>query len=77
MARLAPLLSLVISPNQSGFVKGRLLNDNVLLGPWRKFSERVQRIRAPKLLIQRRSKPWDTLVLAMVNLPYSSHVKKT
>ena len=56
MARLAPLLSLVISPNQSGFVKGRLLNDNVLLGPWRKFSERVQRIRAPKLLIQRRSK---------------------
>ncbi|XP_042038361.1 uncharacterized protein LOC121784262 [Salvia splendens] len=30
-ARLAPLLPLVLAPNQSGFVKGRLLCDNVLL----------------------------------------------
>ncbi|XP_047943001.1 uncharacterized protein LOC125189814 [Salvia hispanica] len=30
-ARTTPLLPLVISPNQSGFVKGQLLNDNVLL----------------------------------------------
>ncbi|XP_042065475.1 uncharacterized protein LOC121808986 [Salvia splendens] len=30
-ARLSPLLPLVISPNQSGFVKDRLLNDNSLL----------------------------------------------
>lgn len=30
-ARINPFLPLVISPNQSGFVKGRLLNDNVLL----------------------------------------------
>lgn len=28
---LAPILPKVIAPNQSGFVKGRLLNDNVLL----------------------------------------------
>ena len=31
IARLAPLLPLVLAPNQSGFVKGRLLCDNVLL----------------------------------------------
>lgn len=30
-ARLAPLLPLVLAPNQSGFVQGRLLCDNVLL----------------------------------------------
>ena len=30
-SRLTPLLPLAISPNQSGFVKGRLLHDNVLL----------------------------------------------
>ena len=30
-ARISPILPLVISPNQSGFVKGRLLNDNALL----------------------------------------------
>lgn len=29
--RLAPLLPLTVSPNQSGFIRGRLLNDNVLL----------------------------------------------
>ena len=31
LARITPLLPKVISPNQSGFVKGRLLNDNALL----------------------------------------------
>ncbi|XP_042067142.1 uncharacterized protein LOC121810441 [Salvia splendens] len=30
-SRLAPLLPLVIAPNQSGFIKGRLLSDNALL----------------------------------------------
>lgn len=30
-ARLAPILPRILSPNQSGFVKGRLLSDNVLL----------------------------------------------
>ena len=30
-ARLSPLLPMVISPNHSGFIKGRLLNDNSLL----------------------------------------------
>lgn len=30
-ARLAPILPLAIAPNQSGFIRGRLLNDNVLL----------------------------------------------
>lgn len=30
-SRLAPLIPLVVAPNQSGFVKGRLLSDNVLL----------------------------------------------
>lgn len=29
--RLTPLLPLIIAPNQSGFIKGRLLSDNVLL----------------------------------------------
>ncbi|XP_042016353.1 uncharacterized protein LOC121764387 [Salvia splendens] len=30
-SRLAPLLPLVVAPNQSGFIKGRLLSDNALL----------------------------------------------
>ncbi|XP_041999848.1 uncharacterized protein LOC121749336 [Salvia splendens] len=30
-SRLAPLLPLVIAPNQSGFIKGRLISDNALL----------------------------------------------
>lgn len=30
-SRLAPILPLVVTPNQSGFIKGRLLSDNVLL----------------------------------------------
>ncbi|XP_042056303.1 uncharacterized protein LOC121800878 [Salvia splendens] len=30
-SRMAPLLPLIIAPNQSGFIQGRLLSDNVLL----------------------------------------------
>lgn len=31
MMRLSPFLPLIISPEQCGFVKGRIINDNILL----------------------------------------------
>ncbi|XP_042023118.1 uncharacterized protein LOC121770454 [Salvia splendens] len=50
-ARLAPYLPQVISPNQSGFVKGRLLNDNVLLAQ-EMFHEIARCSPAPNVAIK-------------------------
>ncbi|XP_042045568.1 uncharacterized protein LOC121791808 [Salvia splendens] len=50
-SRLAPVLPKVISPNQSGFIKGRLLNDNVLLAQ-EMFHELYRRRPAPNVAIK-------------------------
>ncbi|XP_042029874.1 uncharacterized protein LOC121776772 [Salvia splendens] len=49
--RLAPLLPRVVASNQSGFVKGRLLNDNVLLAQ-EMFHELQRSTPAPNVAIK-------------------------
>ncbi|XP_042009092.1 uncharacterized protein LOC121757643 [Salvia splendens] len=49
--RLSPLLPQVIAPNQSGFVKGRLLNDNVLLAQ-EVFHELPRSAPAPNVAVK-------------------------
>ncbi|XP_042023121.1 uncharacterized protein LOC121770456 [Salvia splendens] len=49
--RLAPFLPRVVAPNQSGFVKGRLLNDNVLLAQ-EMFHELQRNTPAPNVAIK-------------------------
>ncbi|XP_042045031.1 uncharacterized protein LOC121791041 [Salvia splendens] len=49
--RLAPLLPRVVAPNQSGFVKGRLLNDNVVLAQ-EMFHELQRSTPAPNVAIK-------------------------
>ncbi|XP_041995763.1 uncharacterized protein LOC121745889 [Salvia splendens] len=50
-ASLAPFLPQVISPNQSGFMNGRLLHDNVLLAQ-EMFHELARRSPAPNVAIK-------------------------
>ncbi|XP_042023084.1 uncharacterized protein LOC121770420 [Salvia splendens] len=50
-ARLGPFLPQVISPNQSGFVKGRLLHDNVLMAQ-EMFHEIARCSPAPNVAIK-------------------------
>ncbi|XP_047942726.1 uncharacterized protein LOC125189497 [Salvia hispanica] len=50
-SRLAPLLPLIIAPNQSGFIKGRLLSDNVLLAK-ELFHEIWKGVTSPNMVLK-------------------------
>lgn len=50
-SRLAPLLPMITVPNQSGFIKGRLLSDNVLLAK-EMFHEIWKGVTSPNMVLK-------------------------